>query len=245
MSTQSLGYYAYSSYGLYPYSSELAIKATGVEAYLKGKLTRAAGIECMHARYNTGLFRILWEIASDGITANNFIASSQASVDKSVTNLKSDITEQYWQATGCTSEYFQFDAGSGHTILMDTMALVDHNLTGSAVVTVYGYGNSGNSAPGSWVAVPAFATLETPTDPLERNLIYIAQALPTTAFRHWRITISDPTNPDGFIRIGRYVGGAAMIFTTENCLDNVDFKKENYKDEFKINGYNPSRTTAL
>lgn len=237
MTTTNLGYYARSPYGLYPYVEQLARTDQGIEVYMFGKLIRALGIEVNHARYNTGLLRILWEIASDGTTTENFTASSNASIDKNVINLKSDIVEKYWQTTGVTDEYFQFDVGAGRTMLMDTLALIGHNLTGSAVVNIYGSGSGGSSAPVSWVGVPLLTTIEMPSDPLEENVIWIAPTLPATAFRHFRVTISDPTNPDAVIRIGRFLAGAALIFTTENCLDNVEFKKENYKDEMKINGF--------
>ena len=238
MATTNLGYYGLSSYGLYPYVEPLAVSSLGVQLYMFGKIIRALGIECNHKRYNTGLLRILWEIASDGTVASNYIASSSASGDKGVLNLKADIVEKYWQTTGIANEYFQFDVGAGRTMLMDTFALIDTNLTTSAVINVYGAGGSGSSAPVSWVGVPLLATIPMPSDPLEKNVIYISSTLPANAFRHFRVTISDPTNTAyGFIRIGRCVAGEALIFTTENCLDNVAYKKENYKDEFKINGF--------
>lgn len=237
MTTTNIGYYARSAYGLYPYTAPLAITTLGIELYMFGKLTKALGIECNHARYNNGLLRILWEIASDGTTAQNYLASSSASVDKNVVNLKSDIIEQYWQTTGCIAEYFQFDCGAGLTMLMDTFALIATNLTNSAVINVYGYGGSGNDAPSDWSGVPLLTTIAMPNDPLEENVIYIAANQPTLAYRHFRVTIEDHTNPDGFIRIGRCVAGAALIFTTENCLDSVDYMKQNFKDERKLNGF--------
>jgi len=236
MTATNLGYYALSAYGLYPYVKPLAIDQLGIELYMFGKIVRSLGIECTHSRYNVGLLRILWEIASDGTVAANYTASSSASVDKNVVNLKNDIIEKYWQTTGL-DEWFQFDVGAGRTMLMDTFALIGSNLTTSAVINVYGSGGSGSSAPGSWVSVPLLTTIPTPSDPDEENVIYIAPTQPLSGFRHFRVTITDTTNPDGFIRIGRVVAGAALIFTTENCLDNVQYKKENYKDEFKINGY--------
>lgn len=237
MAATNIGYYLRSSYGLFPYVEPLALDKLGIEVLMRGKITQSLGIEVNHSRYNTGLLRILWQIASDGIDSSNYTASSNASVDKNVVNLKSDIIEQYWQSTGKTSEWIQFDCGAGKTTLIDTFALIGTNLTTSATINLYGYGGSSSAAPVSWVGVPLLTNIPMPSNPLEENVIYIAPSQPIDAFRHFRITISDPTNPDGVLRIGRCIAGASTIFTTENCLENVSYKKENYKDEFSINGF--------
>ena len=120
---------------------------------------------------------------------------------------------------------------------MDTFALISTNLTTSAVVKIYAYGSGSSAAPVSWSEADLYATIPAVADPLERNRIWISPTLPATTYRHWRVTITDTTNTDGFIRVGRAIGGSSLIFTTENCLDAVNFKRENYKDEFKINGF--------
>lgn len=304
MTALNIGNYARSAYGRYPYSIPLGIDYLGIELIMLGKITQALGIECLLLGYNTDLLRILWEFASDGIDADNFISSSNTfivstasadvgavysnngqeftvtqalvagtvlyctgtgasqssgtltkvsgsgnatitfstvysgnSIDKGVLNLKSDIIEQYWQTSVAEDQWFQFDVGYGHTTLIDTLALIGTNLTTSSVINIYGYGTSTSAAPSDWSTVPLMFRIYPSSDPLEKNIIYIAQTQPIGDFRHFRITISDPTNPDGFIRIGRFVAGMATIFSTENCLSNVSFKTENYKDEFKINGF--------
>jgi hypothetical protein len=188
--------------------------------------------------YNTTQFRVLWEIASDGIVSNNFTASTSASTDKSIANIKTDIVEQYWQSTG-TDEHFTFDVGTGRTSFIDTIGFINHNLTTSAVVNIYGYGTSEDPAPGSWAGVPLYATIPLPEDrPNEENLLWIAEDFPLEGFRHWRVTISDPTNPDGFIRVGRFVAGQALIFAGfENFIDRLNYGRKNFKDELSLNGY--------
>lgn len=188
--------------------------------------------------YNTDKFRILYEFASDGNTANNYTASSQASVDKGVNNLKNDIVEKYWESTGATSEWFQLDAGAGNQPGFDTIGIVSHNLTNGAIVNVYGYGQSGDAAPGTWAGVPVFANMAMPLDrPNEKNLIWLAPSIPLVGFRHWRVTISDPTNPLGRIRIGRFVAGRAFVLADENFEQDLDFSFANYKDEMNLNGF--------
>lgn len=187
--------------------------------------------------YNITNLRILWEIKSDGVVAHNYSASSEASTDKGVINLKSDIIEKYWESTDCTDEWVQFDAGFGKTISLDTFAAIGHNLTSSAIVTLYGYGDGGTAAPGSWAAVSPYAVIEMSDDPDEDKLIWVAPTLPQTTYRHWRLRIQDATNSLGRIRIGRIVAGSSLIFNGENCLDDIELTPKNFKDEKKLNGY--------
>lgn len=200
--------------------------------------SKRIGCQIRLVSYNITQLRILWEIKSDGIEAANYTSSSDASTDKAVVNLKSDIVEKYWQSSSASSEWFRWDTGSGRVISLDTFALIQHNLTSSAVVTIKGSGASGDSEPVDWSAVSVYATLTLSDDPDEDNLIYISPTQPSSSYRWWRIDINDPTNPDGFIRIGRVVGGSALIFAgNENCLDDISFMEENYKDEMPLNGF--------
>jgi hypothetical protein len=52
------------------------------------------------------------------------------------------------------------------------------------------------------------------------------------------LQISDSRNKDGYVEIGRFVGGSASILTElENFTDDVAYSEENFKDELKINGF--------
>lgn len=247
MAAINIGFYAQTPYGKFPYVEPLALDSLGTEISMVGKISRLLGIEVEHTRYNIGLLRILWEIASDGITNSNYSASSNASVDKNVINLKSDITEQYWQSTGKSSEWFVFDVGEDQTLAIDTLAFIDTNFTTSAIIKLQGSGAGNSALPADWGLVPYIQigdsgaidpdALVNPTDANEKNRIWVSPTLPTKAYRYFKVSISDTTNKDGVLRIGRFVAGKSLIFTTENCLDVIQFKKENYKDEFKINGF--------
>ena len=188
--------------------------------------------------YNKTNFRVLWEIASDGVVSANYTASSSASADKNVINVKNDILERYWQSVGATSEWIQFDAGNGRTISMDTFALLGTNLTSSAVLTLRGFGGGSDAAPVSWVSVPVYASIPMPADrPREDRVLWIAETLPTSTFRHWRLEIQDPTNPAGFLRIGRVAAGSATVLAGENMLDELSQKRLSFKDEQRLNGF--------
>lgn len=216
-------------------------RPTGYSAVPGELVMITPGVKIVHGQwrvvaYNVTQMRVLWEVKTDGVEAENYTASSEASADKGIVNVKSDIIEKYWEATGKTAEWFQLDAGAGVTISMDTFAIIAHNLSGSAVVTLKGHGDGSASAPADWDEVAVYATLAMPDDPVEDNLIYVAPALPAASYRWWRVDIADPSNTEN-IRIGRVVGGSALIFVGENCLDRITFVDANYKDEQQLNGF--------
>jgi hypothetical protein len=189
------------------------------------------------AIYNLDKFRILYEFASDGIVLNNVITSSSTSTDKGPLNLKNDIIEKYWEGVS-TSEWLQVDCGLGRAPGFDTIALIGHNLSNGAIVNVYGYGTSLDLAPVSWAGVPLYTTMAMPLDrPNETNLIWLAPSIPLTGFRHWRVTISDPANALGKIRVGRFVAGRSFILAAENFEQDLSFDLSNYKDEMSLNGF--------
>jgi hypothetical protein len=197
-------------------------------------------MEFRQMSYNLSQLRILWEIASDGSTsANNYTASSYAGTGYEAVNLRSDFIERAWRSSACTAEWFQFDAGLGHIIGIDTAGILGHNLTNNAVITVYGYGDAFSNAPVSdadWYALTPEFTMT--VQPNYENIYYIASVSAANQYRHWRVLIQDPTKPDGYISIGRFAAGEAMVFDTrENMTMDVDYSQINYKDELKLNGF--------
>jgi hypothetical protein len=75
-------------------------------------------------------------------------------------------------------------------------------------------------------------------DPFETNFLWCASSQPISAYRHIGVKITDLTNPDGYIEIGRFVCGASSILTElENYTSNVKYSEVNYKDELEINGF--------
>ena len=197
-------------------------------------------MEFRQMSYNLTQLRVLWEIGSDGISAsNNYVASSNAGTGYEPVNLRSDFIERTWKSTNCVAEYFQFDVGVGNTIGIDTAAILGHNLTNGALITVYGYGDAFSNAPATdsdWYSLSAQFTMT--VEPTYQNIFYVAAATASAKYRHWRVLIQDATNTDGFIEIGRFIAGEAMVFDTrENMSMNVDYAQVNYKDELKLNGF--------
>jgi len=192
------------------------------------------------AMYNTSNLRILWEFASDGIEYANYLASSEATNDHEIINIKSDIVEKTWRATGCSSEWVQFDAGAGQVMGVDTLALLNNNLSQNAIVEISAYGGGSDDVPGNWESESSYiASITMPSDATEDNLIYISGSAVSSlnSYRHWRVTMQDPSNNDGFIEIGRLVAGESFVFDVENCTHEVEFGFKNYKNEVNLNGF--------
>lgn len=188
--------------------------------------------------YNTKNLRILWEIGSDGLDeTNNYTASSEKSTDKSIVNIKNDIIEKYWESTSNINQWIQFDSGLNKAIYIDTLALLGHNLSSSAILTLKGYGTGSDSTITDWSNIPVYATIPTGTNPNDDRVIYVHSTQPTTRYRHWRLEISDGSNSSSTLKIGRLIAGSSLIFNGENLLGNLRYGKTNYKDEIKLNGF--------
>lgn len=188
--------------------------------------------------YNTKNLRILWEIGSDGLDeTNNYTASSEKSTDKSIENIKNDIIEKYWESTSNINQWIQFDAGTNKTIYIDTLALLGHNLTSSAQLTLKGYGLGSDSTISDWSNIPVYATISMGSNPNDDRVIWVNPSQPTNRYRHWRLEISDGSNSSSTLRIGRLMAGTSLCFNGENLLGTLRYGKNNYKDEIKLNGF--------
>lgn len=209
--------------------------------------------------YNLSQLRVLWEFASDGLVPNPFLAhSALSSGDFQITNLKSDIVEQKWRTTSTNNAFFILDCGRTdntvtspqRAVIFDTMALLGTNLTEKAVIKVYAYGQAydsfGNGNEGfnqtryaDFLTVAQYyAAYNMSNDPYEVNFLWASSTEVIQPYRYWMIEIVDPTNPDEFIEVGRFVAGQATILTElENFTSDVKYSEVNYKDEMSINGF--------
>lgn len=98
----------------------------------------------------------------------------------------------YWEAEGCTDESITVDLGTPTQI--KCLVLGDHNLSAAAVVTLMA------DDAADW-DTPAYSQAVSVSD---RHLC----AFLDQTYRYWRVSIQDPTNPDGVIRVGElYLGG--------------------------------------
>jgi hypothetical protein len=130
----------------------------------------------------------------------------------------------------------QSDTQVTQGIFLDTLAILNHNLTTSATVLLQG------SNDVSFGSIPFTETLT-----IEKtNLYYIAPYLPLTSYRYWRIDVTDTTNPDGYIQMGTIVFGSTIIFNGECFTDEVVRRKIHFADRVRTEAFsNVSNDRAL
>ena len=186
------------------------------------------GMQVRFVLYNTTNLRVLCDFPSRGTTGTNWTATSTDTGDFDVNNVNTDIVEERWQsAAGITSATLTCDTEIVQGTTIDTLALLDHNLTTSAVVTLEGSDN------GAFSPVGYSEQLNVQVD----NLIHIADVFPTAQHRYWRLVISDPTNPDSQLQIGTIVFGNSIILQGECFTDRVIRRRVHYKDEVFTEGF--------
>jgi hypothetical protein len=157
----------------------------------------------------------------------NWQASSTLAGDFVVNNLNTDIVEQVWRSNYALTATLACDTEINQGIAPDTVAILNHNWTSSAVVIFEGSNDSAFSSIGA--SIPISAT--------RINSYYVAPTLPTAQFRYWRINISDTTNLDGFLQVGTVVFGNAIIFQGEDIIDQVRRRTRHFSDKVPTEGY--------
>lgn len=145
------------------------------------------------------------------------VTASSEEAEAPATNVQVDIRQQDHWFTGCAAEYYDIDLGAAYPITV--MTLLNHNLGPYAQVTleagisagddsllsetfdawepIYGYGQNWGLNYGGYLSQVEIAR-RFPAGTL--LLHYLAAGV--TA-RYWRIGLSDPTNSNGFIKVGR------------------------------------------
>jgi hypothetical protein len=188
--------------------------------------------------YNTNNLRILCEFPSRGSTASNWAASSTEPGDFSIQNVDTDIVEQIWRsATGVkTGINLTTDTGLPQGVFVDTVAILNHNMTRSATINLLGSND------------PTFSIVGT-TIPLQArvgDIYYVAPSLPLSGYRYWRLTIDDNSNAENFVSIGTIIFGSSRIFQGECFVDEIDFELKDYADTVRTEGFtNVSNSRAL
>ncbi len=202
------------------------------------------GMQSTMVIYNVTQLRLMCEFPSRGtagLGGNNWVASSTMAGDYLPKNVNTDIVEQVWRSNTGTAAFSTLtcDTGIPQGVPIDTIAILGHNLTKSALVQVQG-SNDNFATPANIVFN---MTAET------ENMYYISPTFPTLAGqnRYWRFIFQDVTNPDGFIEVGTIVFGTSDIFSVADCFRNpVVNGYRHFKDELRTEGFtNVSNDRAL
>lgn len=111
-----------------------------------------------------------------------------------------------WRSTALTSQMLTFDFGSAKQ--PTALAVLDHNLTSGATITLQGSSGPGFGSPVS-VSVP-----------WQSGRLLIFPSVP--ALQYWRLVMSDAGNPDGYLRISEvFLGGYTRL---DRTFDLGDFR---------------------
>jgi len=220
-----------------------ALKTTGVQ--FKGLITSQVpkGVQFTSVKltftgaqfrvilYNTTQVRVLCDFPSRGdgtswtVQSGGTRTSSTNAFD--VNNLNTDIVEQAYRSVTTANVQLICDTNVPQGVFVDTLALLNHNLTRGANVTFEGSNDPGFGTSVS-VSVPVTTT----------NAYWISPDAPLAAYRYWRVTMQDSTNPDGFLQVGTVVFGASEIFSkVENFVDRVVFGQKQFVDKVFTEGH--------
>jgi len=144
-------------------------------------------------------FRLLYRNLGDEMT----VTASTERNGFPATNVQHPHLVRVWRSSTPAGETLLFDAGEGQKISADMIAVLAHNLTSAATLTV-----KANDAA-AWAAPPlqAAATIVPGIILVEASGMY----------RLWLLEFEDADNPDGYIQIGR--AGLYAAFRTDEPLD--------------------------
>jgi len=186
----------------------------------------SVGMQVRVAIYNTTNLRILLDFPSRGTSGTNWTASSTSPSSTNafnVNNLNTDIVEQAWRSAPGTSATLTCDTQNPSGVFVDTVALLNHNLSGGATVVMQA------STDGiSWVP---YANLTNERE----NMYWLAPSLPLTPYRYFRFIIND--SGASYLQVGTIVFGSAIIFQGECFVDTVRFGKKQFADRVFTEGH--------
>lgn len=186
--------------------------------------------------YNTTNLRILCDFASRGTTGTNWTAKVGATDasetgDFDINNVNTDIVEQRFQSKSgfITSLNLVCDTEITQGVTIDTLAILDHNITTSGSLVLQGSSDSG------------FSSIDTNIELTitENNIYYISEDFPTFVDqnRYWRLVINDSNNADNYIRIGCILFGNSIIMQGDCIEDRIRKKTRDYVDEVETEGF--------
>lgn len=153
------------------------------------------------------------------------ITSTAAGFDKK--NLTTTPLREVWRSGSDISVWQEFIIEANDTEeAPDAFALLNHNLSESAVVQLQGSMTSDFSTP-------AFTLTLTWS---EKHIVLLQDM--GLAYNYYRFRILDPTNECGFIQIGRVIGGKAFTFAdNEDITDDIQVQPEDLAYKTNTEGF--------
>jgi len=146
-------------------------------------------------------FRIMYDCAFDAATITSS-SEEGALIDDNVVD---DFISKVWRSTGTADQWLKFDLGSATTI--SGIGIFGHNFTANATVMVLATSADGFPTVGVANSTPGWSTtftIETDSDSvvIDKSVVFFAQK-----YRWWQVTMQDNANTDGYMEVGRVMGG--------------------------------------
>ena len=156
---------------------------------------------------------------------NILFVTSTAPGDFRAGNMTSESTRERWRSAEIlTVQEIIFKAEQPSDI--DTFAILGHNLSEDAIIQLQANISNNFVAPPVTINIPW----------RKENIVHLTNLGDT--FEYYKIKILDPTNPCGFIEIGRVIGGRAFIISNnEDISDTFSIGKEDMADSMKTEGF--------
>lgn len=163
------------------------------------------------------------------VSGRNWVVTtgSQYPGDFGPTNVNTDIVEQVFRTSGVLNTSIVCDTQVPNGTFIDTLAVLNHNLTNSGTVTI-DFSMTNDFVSGETIVLSPDAT---------NDIIWIAPSIPTQSWRFVRFTFSDSKNSAGYLQCGAIVFGTSLIFNGENIVDNVTKVSKHFADKIQTEGF--------
>lgn len=161
----------------------------------------------------------------DNPSQNIISVTSTMAGDFDAYNVTTESTRRKWRSTTAISAQ-EFIIKAEKKSNLDVFAILGHNFTDAAVVTVQANISNNFAAP-----------------PVTKVLAYNKDIMMSTIpfggnYEYYKITILDPSNPCGFVEMGRVVGGKVLqLIDNEDITDSYSIGKKDQSDTMKTEGF--------
>ena len=218
------------------YRSDQPAAGIGLQVQLLKRATLP--LQVLFKFYNDFALRILYDFGNRGLTGETWTnADTETGYD--VNDLNNDIVENIWRTEDdINSTALYLDSEYPQGILVDTLCILNHNLTQNATIT---WESSPN--PSFLVEVETIELEITPN-----NIYWIAPTLPNYQHRYHRFFINDSGKvlSTDYISIGTILMGNSFVMHNEDIVDRITFGHKEFADKVETEGYdNITNSRAL
>lgn len=159
--------------------------------------------------------------------ANIFSITSEADGDHTGKNLTTTPLRETWRSDENIGSFQDIIIEANDlSVVPDTFAILNHNLSDTAVIQVQGSLSSDFTTPAFTFAF----------DWTEKHLVLLQDVV--TAYPFYRFRILDPTNPCGFLEIGRIIAGRSFTVTfNEDISDDISISTQDLAYRMNTEGF--------